>query len=140
VLLMACIPTLLFYLALFLMVEIDARKYGMGNVAFERVDTVWNLSKRYWFHFLSLVSIVAFMLWGFSPVLSVFWATVVALLTSMLRPETALLPYDLFRGKGRVKDHLLNSGFAKAMEAARSACSTSARRAPAPASSSASSR
>ena len=31
VLLMACIPTLLFYLALFLMVEIDARKYGMGR-------------------------------------------------------------------------------------------------------------
>ena len=116
VLLMACIPTLLFYLALFLMVEIDARKYGMRDVAFERVDTVWNLSKRYWFHFLSLVSIVAFMLWGFSPVLSVFWATVVALATSMLRPETALFSYDLFRGKGSVKDHLLHSGFAKAME------------------------
>ena len=31
VLLMAVIPTLLFYLALFLMVEIDARKYNMGN-------------------------------------------------------------------------------------------------------------
>jgi len=116
VLLMACIPTLLFYLALFLMVEIDARKYGMRDVAFERVDTVWNLSKRYWFHFLSLVSIVAFMLWGFSPVLAVFWATVVALVTSMLRPETALFSYDLFRGKSRVREHLLNSGFAKAME------------------------
>ena len=116
VLLMACIPTLLFYLALFLMVEIDARKYGMRDVAFERVDTVWNLSKRYWFHFLSLISIVAFMLWGFSPVLSVFWATVVALVTSMLRPETALFSYDLFRGKGSVKGHLVNSGFAKAME------------------------
>jgi TRAP transporter 4TM/12TM fusion protein len=116
VLLMACIPTLLFYLALFLMVEIDARKYGMRDVAFERVDTVWNLSKRYWFHFLSLVSIVAFMLWGFSPVLSVFWATVVALVTSMLRPETALLPYDLFRGRGSLKEHVLHSGFAKAME------------------------
>jgi TRAP transporter 4TM/12TM fusion protein len=116
VLLMACIPTLLFYLALFLMVEIDARKYGMRDVAFERVDTVWNLSKRYWYHFLSLVSIVLFMLWGFSPVLSVFWATVVALATSMLRPETALFPYDLFRGKGSAKEHVLNSGFAKAME------------------------
>ena len=36
VLLMAVIPTLLFYLALFLMVEIDARKYGMRDVAFEQ--------------------------------------------------------------------------------------------------------
>jgi TRAP transporter 4TM/12TM fusion protein len=116
VLLMAVIPTLLFYLALFLMVEIDARKYGMGNVAFEKVDSVWNLSKRYWFHFLSLVSIVFFMLWGYSPVLSVFYATVVAFLTSFLRPETALFSYDLFRGRGSVKSHLLDSKFAKAME------------------------
>ncbi|MGZ8259858.1 MAG: TRAP transporter permease, partial [Caldimonas sp.] len=116
VLLMAVIPTVLFYLALFLMVEIDARKYGMRDIAFERGDSVWNLSKRYWYHFLSLVSIVVFMLWGFSPVLSVFWATVVALATSMLRADTALLPYDLFRGGGNIGRKLADSGFAKAME------------------------
>jgi TRAP transporter 4TM/12TM fusion protein len=117
VLLMACIPTLLYYLALFLMVEIDARKYGMRDVSFAKVDTVWNLSKRYWYHFLSLFAIVIFMLWGFSPVLSVFWATVVALVTSMLRPDTALLPYSLFRrAGGNVFRQLADSGFAKAME------------------------
>ena len=116
VLLMAVIPTLLFYLALFLMVEIDALKYGMGNVAFEKVDTVWNLSKRYWFHFLSLVSIVFFMLWGYSPVLSVFYATVVAFLTSFLRRDTALLPYDLFDGNGSIVRKLFGSPFVKAME------------------------
>ena len=49
------------------MVEIDARKFGMSEVAFEVVESVWTLTKRYWFHFLSLVSIVVFMLWGFSP-------------------------------------------------------------------------
>ncbi len=116
VLLMAIIPTLLFYLALFFMVEIDARKYGMGNVAFDKVDTVWHLTKNYWFHFLSLFSIVAFMLAGFSPVLSVFWATVVSLATSMLRRDTALLPYALFQGKGSWAKHLFQSPFVKAME------------------------
>ena len=59
-------------------------------------------ASRYWFHFLSLVSIVVFMLLGFSPVLSVFWATVVSFVTSFLRRDTALFSYDLFRGKGRV--------------------------------------
>ena len=43
------------------------------------------------------------MLMGFSPVLSVFWATVVAFVTSFLRRDTALISYDLFRGKGRVR-------------------------------------
>ena len=116
VLLMAVIPTLLFYLALFLMVEIDARKYGMGQVVFEKVDTVWHLTKHYWFHFLSLVSIVAFMMSGFSPVLSVFWATVVSLVTSFLRRDTALISYDLFTGKGSLTKNLFGSPFVKAME------------------------
>lgn len=116
VLLMAVIPTLLFYLALFLMVEIDARKYGMGNVAFDKVDSVWNLTRKYWFHFLSLVSIVFFMMWGFSPVLSVFWATVVSFLTSFLRRDTALFSYDLFQGKGSLGKNLFQSPFVKAME------------------------
>jgi TRAP transporter 4TM/12TM fusion protein len=117
VLLMACIPTLLFYLALFLMVEIDARKYGMGNTTFDKVDTVWNLTRHYWFHFLSLISIIAFMMWGYSPVMSVFWATVVSLVTSFLRRDTALLSYDLFgrRGRGRRLALLTDSPFVKAM-------------------------
>ena len=116
VLLMAVIPTLLFYLALFFMVEIDARKYGMGKVAFAKVDTVWHLTKNYWFHFLSLVSIVAFMMMGFSPVLSVFWATAVSFLTSFLRRDTALISYDLFQGKGSFTKNLFQSPFVKAME------------------------
>jgi TRAP transporter 4TM/12TM fusion protein len=116
VLLMAVIPTLLFYLALFLMVEIDARKYGMGATAIAKVDTVWNLARHYWFHFLSLVSIVAFMLWGFSPVLSVFWATVVSFVTSFLRRDTALFSYDLFQGKGSWVKNVFRSPFVQAME------------------------
>ena len=36
VVLMAVIPTCLFYLTLFLMVEIDVRKFGMKNVTFEQ--------------------------------------------------------------------------------------------------------
>jgi len=118
VLLMAVIPTAMFYLALFLMVEIDARKYGMGATTFDKVDTVWNLTRRYGFHFLSLVSIVAFMMWGFSPVLSVFWATVVTFATSFLRRDSALLPYELFTGSGPpLSRKLFGSPFVKAMEA-----------------------
>ncbi len=117
VLLMAVIPTLLFYLALFLMVEIDARKYNMGNTTFDKIDTVWNLTRKYWYHFLSLISIVFFMLWGFSPVLSVFWATVVSFFTSFLRRDTALISYDLFTGKGSFTKNLFQSPVMKAMEA-----------------------
>ncbi|MFZ9554754.1 MAG: TRAP transporter permease [Limnohabitans sp.] len=118
VLLMAVIPTVLFYLALFLMVEIDARKYGMKDSAIEAVDTVWNLARRYWYHFLSLISIVAFMMLGFSPVLSVFWATVVSLITSLLRSDTALIPRELFSGPSSgLGQRLMAMPLMKALEA-----------------------
>src|SRR5213082_2503281 len=116
VILMATIPTCLYYLALFAMVEIDVRKFGMKDVTFERVETAWNLAKRYWFHFLSLISIVVFMLWGYSPVLSVFWATIVSFVTSFLRRDTTLIPYDLLKAPGPLWRKFLGSGFIKAME------------------------
>ncbi|MGH8742238.1 MAG: TRAP transporter permease, partial [Burkholderiales bacterium] len=116
VLLMAVIPTCLYYLTLFLMVEIDVRKFGMKDVLFESVESAWSLAKRYWYHFLSLVSIIAFMLWGFSPELSVFWATMVSGATSFLRRDTALLPYELFQGRVPVARGLRDSGLLKALK------------------------
>jgi len=117
VILMATIPTCLYYFALFLMVELDARKFGMRNIPFDRGETVWQITRQFWFHSLSLVAIIVFMLVGFSPVLSVFWATVTAFLVSFLHPDSALLSYELFRGKGVIWRHLLQSKFVKALEA-----------------------
>jgi TRAP transporter 4TM/12TM fusion protein len=117
VLLMATIPTFLYYFALFLMVEIDARKFGMSTVKYEQVETLWSLTRQYWFHFLSLVSIVAFMLYGFSPVLSVFWATVTSFVTSFLHRDCALFSYDLFRGREPLVKGIFGSKFFKALEA-----------------------
>ena len=115
VILMAAIPTCLYYLALFAMVEIDVRKFGMKDVTFERVESAWSLSKKYWFHFLSLISIVVFMLWGFSPVLSVFWATVVSAATSLLRRDSSLIPYDVMTGRAPIMRGLWDSGLVKAL-------------------------
>ena len=117
VLLMATIPTLLYYFALFLMVEIDARKFGMSTVKYVQVESLWTLTRNYWFHFLSLVSIVVFMLMGYSPVLSVFWATVFSFATSFLHRDCALFSYDLFRGREPLVKGIFGSKFFKALEA-----------------------
>jgi len=90
VLLMATVPTILYYLSLFLMVELDSRKFAMPAVAIHVERKLWPLTKEYWYHFVSLVSIVGFMLLGFSPVVSVFWATVVTYVASFLRRDTAM--------------------------------------------------
>ena len=116
VIIMATVPTLLYYFSLFIMVELDARKYAMGNVPFEQAATAWQLARKYWFHFASLISIIAFMLLGFSPTLAVFWSTVVAFVVSFFRRDCALLSYDVLRGKSPIMQGLWNSNFIKAME------------------------
>ncbi len=95
VIVMATIPTVLYYFAILVMVEIDARKQGGSGEILVAKGEVWRLFKGYWFHFGSLVSIIAFMLLGFSPVLSVFWATILAVVVSALRSDTAIVPWWL---------------------------------------------
>jgi TRAP transporter 4TM/12TM fusion protein len=116
VLLMAVIPTCLYYFTLFLMVEIDVRKFGVKQAVFDRVESAWRLALRYWYHFLSLVSIIVFMLMGFSAELSVFWATMVSAATSLLRRDTSLVPYEIFTGRAPLARGVLHSGLRKALE------------------------
>ncbi len=116
VILMATIPTVLFYLAIFIMVEIDARKFGMSNVVLEKQQRALEIAKRYGFHFVSLLAIVVFMLLGYSPILSVFWATVVTAVLSFLQRDSAIVPYDWFRGRLPWVRGFWESGFIKALE------------------------
>src|SRR6266481_174721 len=94
---MATIPTCLYYLSLLFMVELDAKRFGAQTVDFRQELTLWQMTRRYGFHFVSLVSIIIFMLWGYSPTLSVFWSTVLTYGLSFLTRETAITPKKLVR-------------------------------------------
>ena len=92
---MATIPTILYYLSLFFIVELDAKRYGVRGEAYIPEHSLGELSRRYWFHFVSLISIVIFMLWGYSPTTSVLYATGMVFLMSFLTRETAMMPRKL---------------------------------------------
>jgi TRAP transporter 4TM/12TM fusion protein len=111
VLKMATIPTILYYLSIFLMIELDARRLRQADVsagvageggraaatgpdlqADDDVPPAGTLLRRYWYHFSSLIAIVALMLLGFTPLTAVLYATVLASGLSFLRRETALTP------------------------------------------------
>jgi TRAP transporter 4TM/12TM fusion protein len=94
---MATIPTILYYLSLFFMVELDGKRYGVRGEPYVPEHTLAQLTRRYWFHFISLISIVVFMLWGYSPTTSVLYATGMTMLMSYLTRETALTPKKLVR-------------------------------------------
>ena len=92
---MATIPTCLYYLSLVFMVELDSLRFGAHEVEFKPEMTVWEMTKRYGFHFVSLIAVVVFMVIGYSPMLSVFYATILAFAMSALAPDTALGPRKL---------------------------------------------
>ncbi len=97
VILMATIPTVLYYFGILVMVELEAAKSGGSDVATAPKGTALRLARTYWFHFLSLISIIVFMLMGFSAERAVFWATGLSLATSFLRRDTALVPRKLLQ-------------------------------------------
>jgi TRAP transporter 4TM/12TM fusion protein len=94
---MATIPTLLYYLSLLFMVELDAKRFGASVVPYDQSMTLWQMTKRYGFHFTSLIAVIVFMLAGYSPMLSVFYSTLLCLALSFIRPETALKGRKLVR-------------------------------------------
>src|SRR6476661_6233950 len=94
---MALIPTCLYYLSLLIMVELDAKKFGAKDVTFVPDMTLGEMTRRYGFHFISLLAVVVFMIIGYSPSLSVFYATAVTFALSFLRKETALVPKKLVK-------------------------------------------
>ena len=94
VLVMAIIPTLLYYLSIFLMIEADSRRLGTRAVAIDASPAAV-LFRRYGYHFTSLVAIAVFMVAGMSAFRAVFWATMLAVGLSYVRRETALTPARL---------------------------------------------
>ncbi len=59
---MATIPTCLYYLSLLFMVELDAKRFGAKAVPYDKSLTLWQMTKRYGFHFTSLIAVIVFMI------------------------------------------------------------------------------
>ena len=93
VLVMATVPTILYYTSIVLMIEGDAPPVSPDpqvRPPLERASTPW----RQYLHFTSLVLVAILMAVGFTPFLAVFWATVAAVGISLL-VQTPLGPRRL---------------------------------------------
>jgi len=94
VLVMATLPTVLYYFSILLMIEADSRRLGTRG-QMPDVEPAGRLFRTYGYHFTSLVAIAVFMVAGLSAFRAVFWATMLAIALSFLRRETALTPRRL---------------------------------------------
>jgi TRAP transporter 4TM/12TM fusion protein len=94
VVIMAMMPTILFYLGILLTIEIDARRLKAQPIVLD-APGFWWLTKRYWYQYTSLFAIIAFLLVGFSTITAIFWSILLAIVVPYIRKETALTPKKL---------------------------------------------
>ena len=85
---LAIIPAAIYYWGLLLMVEFDAKKFGLKAVAIDKKYTLGQLTKMYGFHFLPLVAIIVFLVKGYTPAVSVLAAIITCVLTCHIRKDT----------------------------------------------------
>jgi TRAP transporter 4TM/12TM fusion protein len=90
----AIVPALLYYFAIFVMVEADSRRLALRPVDMGHT-TLGALTRRGWHHFVALASIVVLMARGFTAFRAVFWAMVLAVAFSFFQRESALYPRRL---------------------------------------------
>jgi len=107
VLVMAIIPTILYYLSIFLMIELDARRFALRFVEI-KTQHPWMLTRQYWYLLSSLIVIPAFMVVGFTAITAVFYSTLVAWAASYIRRDTALLPHKVITALANGSRQVLN--------------------------------
>ncbi len=91
VLIYATVPTILYYLGIFLAIEMDARRLGTRPVDVD-LPSAWKLLARFGYHFSSLIVIVVLLALEVSVFRSVVYATVLAFLLSFLHKPDRMTP------------------------------------------------
>ena len=84
---MAIIPAILYYLSVGIMVHLRAKKIGLRGLPPEEVPTLKETIKDGGIFFIPLIVIVYFLMRGYSPGYSAFWATMSIVVIGLLRKK-----------------------------------------------------
>lgn len=92
---MAAIPACLYYWSLLLMVEFNAKKFGIKLVEVEKSYSLWTLTRMYGYHFFPVLALVIGLVSGFTPAMAVVYALLTCFLACFIRRETWFTPRRL---------------------------------------------
>lgn len=96
VIIAAIIPTVLYFATIYFMVDIEADKEGIKRLDKDTLPRVGDVVKRGWHQLLTLGVLVGLLAWGYSPMMSAFWAIITLILLSFRERSTRISPVDLF--------------------------------------------
>ena len=86
----ALMPSILFYAAIFVIVDIEAVKRGLHGEKKENLPVFAVVMKNGWHLLLPILALIVFLMMSWSAAKAVFWAMVILIAVSFLKKETRL--------------------------------------------------
>ncbi|WP_084591059.1 TRAP transporter permease [Desulfonatronovibrio magnus] len=93
----AVFPALLYFISVFVMIHFEAKKQNIRGIVDENSPKAREVFKQHWFKAMPLVIIVAMMLFGYSPGMAAFWATISCVVISWVDKEYRMGPSQIWR-------------------------------------------
>ena len=95
IVLAAIIPAFLYFATVYFMVHLEAEKNGIGQIERRLLPQTGEVLRSGWHLLIALAVLVAFLLYGYTPMKSAFWGIVSLFALSFIRPETRMSPVDI---------------------------------------------
>lgn len=90
ILLMAIVPAVLYYVALWYAVDFEAKKKGLSGISKENLPAAWELTKQNWHLLIPVVLLVGLIFAGFATYFCAFWSIIALFVISSLRKSSRL--------------------------------------------------
>ena len=91
----AIIPALLYFVTIYFMVHLEAEKQGIGSIPKDRLPQTAAVLRRGWHLLIALAILIAFLLYGFTPMRAAFFGLAAIIFLSFVNPATRMSPVDL---------------------------------------------
>jgi len=94
----AIVPALLYYLSIFIIVDLESVKLGLKGQPKEKLPKFLETLKGGWPYLVPLISLIAMLIRGFSANKAVFWSIVLLVVVSFVKKSTRLTWKRAYKG------------------------------------------
>ena len=95
VILAAIIPAFLYFVTIYFMVHVEAEKHGIEKIDKSMLPNVVDVLKSGWHMLLSLVVLIALLIYGYTAMKAGFWAIISVIFLSFFKSNTRMSVVDL---------------------------------------------
>ncbi len=95
VILAAIIPAFLYFVTIYFMVHVEAEKHGIEKIDKSMLPNVIDVLKSGWHMLLSLVVLIALLIYGYTAMKAGFWAIISVVFLSFFKSNTRMSVVDL---------------------------------------------